>query len=183
MAPSVSPCRHTTVVTLSSMRVDRGLRVGQRHGDRVGLEMGDGALDVGHQHRRQVAADALADHDPHHGDVLGLAGQREGRRLPAAARELVGEVVEGVGRVRVGLHHEADGRDAGLRVAVADELERTQLGDVLGEPAGGVVAGLVDAPIAGAAEPQEVVVPGDHLAGGARLSPIHNRDTVSIAGE
>src|SRR5271157_1987692 len=77
----------------SDVGMDRHVRLGERHGDRVLAEMGEGALDVVHQQLRHVAADALADHHAHHRDVLGPAGQREGRNLPATLQQPVGQVV------------------------------------------------------------------------------------------
>ena len=67
--------------------------LGHRDGDRMFLEMVDRALDVFHQQGGHVPADSLADHDPHDGDVLGLAGQGEGGNLPAALQQPVGQVV------------------------------------------------------------------------------------------
>src|SRR6185437_11748034 len=58
-----------------------------------------------------------------------------------------------------------DGGDSGVRVAVAQQLERAQLDDLRGQVLADVVGRLMDGPVALMAEPQEIVVTGDDLAG------------------
>jgi hypothetical protein len=55
-------------------------------GDRVLLEVLNGAPDIFEQLRGHVAADTLTNHHAHHRGVLRLADQREGRNLPATIR-------------------------------------------------------------------------------------------------
>ena len=104
----------------------------------------DGVPDVVEQQRGQVPADALADQDPLHRDVGHRAGQRVGRHLPAADAQPVGQVVERVAGVFALADPPGDRRDAGGRVAVAQQLERPELDDLAGQVLAGVVAGVVE---------------------------------------
>ena len=117
------------------------LLLGHRHGDRVLVEVGDGVTEVVEQDVGQVAADVLAHQDALHGDVGRGAGERVGGHLPAPDAQPVGQVVERVAGIDAVGQLPGDGRDAGLGVAVAEELERPQLHDLLGQVAAGGVGG------------------------------------------
>ncbi len=127
-------------------------RTGHRAADRVLAEVGQRAPHVVHEQRGQVAADAVSHKDALDHQVLPVRRHRVGRHLPAAGAQPVGVVVEGVaGAFGVGLQGPGDRRDPGLHVAAEDDPERTHVGDLVGEVAGGVVAGLVHPEVALAA--------------------------------
>jgi len=84
------------------------------------------------------------------------------RHEPAVRAQTIGQVEE---REAVPFPvAQRPGHGGQATVAVVEELERAQAGDLLGQVAGGVVAGLVDPPVALAAEPQEGVVLSGDLA-------------------
>src|SRR5450830_1560500 len=49
----------------------------------VGVEFVDDGVEVGQQKVGEVVAEAVAAHDPQHGKVLAVRGERVGRDLPA----------------------------------------------------------------------------------------------------
>src|SRR5215469_16716500 len=151
------------------------LLLGHGHGDWVFAEVGYGVADVAEQEGGQVAADALADQDALDGDVRGRSGEGVGGYLPAGVAEPVGQVEERVAGVLAVADPPGDGRDPGVGVAVTQQVEGTQLGDLGGEVLADVVARGVDAAVAVVAEPDEVVVAGDDLPGRAGEVDLEHR--------
>ena len=133
------------------------------------------ASEVVHQHPGHVAADALAQQDALHRDVGRRAGQRVRRHLPAAHPQPVGEVEQRVAGVLALGDPPGHGGDRRLRVAVAEDLERPERRDRLGELLAGAVAVVVDAPVALATQPDEVVVLGDDRPGRAGEVDLEHR--------
>src|SRR5262249_55912633 len=112
-----------------------------------------------------VVADAQADQDALDRDVRGRSGQGVSRHLPASAAQPVGQVEQGIAGVLAFADPPGDGRYAGVRVAVAQQLEGAQLDDLGRQVLADVVGRLVDAAVTIPSEPQEVVVAGDDLSG------------------
>src|SRR5580698_1784376 len=129
--------------------------------------MADGVPEVIEQQGGHVLADAQPDQNALHGYTGGCSGEGVGRYLPAAGAQPVSEVEQGVAGVFAVAYPPGHRRDAGGRIAVAQELERTELDDLRGEVLADRIGRVVDAFVALKAETQEVVVLGDDLPGRA----------------
>jgi hypothetical protein len=90
------------------------------------LKVGDRGRKVIQEKGGQIAIDTLADQDALNGDVRGRSGQGVGRHLPAPVAEPVGQVVQGLTGLLAGFDAPRHRRDAGARIAEAQQLERTQ---------------------------------------------------------
>ncbi len=141
------------------------LLLGHGHGDRVLAEVGDGIAEVLEQQGGHVPADAQADQDALYGDVRGAAGKGVGGHLPPLVAQPVGQIEQRVAGVLAVADPPGYGRDPGVGVAVAQQLERPQLDDLRGQVLADVIGRLMDPAVAVLAEPEEVVVTGDDLAG------------------
>src|SRR5439155_20810514 len=98
-----------------------------------------------------------------HREVGRGPGKSAGRYLPAAGAQPVGEVEQGVPGILALGDAPGDRGYSGAGIAVAEQLERAQLGDLAGEVLAYLVGGQVNAPVALEAKAQEVVVTGDDL--------------------
>src|SRR5262249_31979345 len=94
-----------------------------------------------------------------------VPGRVEAGHRQAPVPQPVGQVEQGVAGILALSYPPGDRRDAGGRVAVAEQLERAQLDDLRREVLPDVVGGLMDLPVALEAQAQEVVVAGDDLPG------------------
>src|SRR5215469_16269357 len=152
-----------------------GFFLGHGHGDRVLGEVGDRVAEVVEQQGGHVAGDAEGDQDALDRDVGGGPGQGVGGHLPPAGAQPVGQVEQRVPGVLALADPPGDRRDPGVRVAVAQQLERAQLDDLGGEVLADVVGGHVNLAIPVEPQAQEVVVRGDDLPGRAGEIDLEHR--------
>src|SRR4051812_2058737 len=139
-------------VTPSVVEAARLLLVG--HGGVEVVEPVDGLAQVCQEQLGHVGAEAVADDDPQHREVLPLGRHRVGRDQPAALAQLPGQVEDAVlGDLRL----QREGDDGQVR-AVGDDMELGHAGQRSGDVQGDVLAGLLDHPVALAAQPQELEV-------------------------
>ena len=144
------------------------------------FEVVDRPFHVVDQQRAEIAADAVPDQNPLNRQILHIGGQRIGGHLPAASTQPICQVVEAEARVDAVFHFPAQRRNARVHLAVVDDLERSQLFDLVGDVLGRVVAGRVNLAVAFPAQSQEVVVLADDLAAGAREV---QRDVAHVAAQ
>ena len=130
-------------------------------------EVGHRLPEVLQEQGGQILADPQADQDALHGYAGSGAGEGVGLHLPPLVAQPVGQVEQGVTRIHAVADAPGDGRDPGLRVAVAQELEGAQLDDLGGEVLAGRVGRVVNPPVPLVAKAQEVVVLRDDLPGRA----------------
>src|ERR1022692_3783513 len=130
-------------------------------------EVGHGGPEVIKEQGGHVLTHAQANQNALHGYVGSCSGEGVGRHLPSPGSQPVGQVEKGVAGVCSFADSPGDRRDASVRVAVTEELERAKLDDLGGEVLTDRIGRVVDAPVALMAETEEVVVLGDDLPGWA----------------
>ncbi len=110
-----------------------------------------------------IFAEAAAHHDPLHGDLLQISGQRIGRHLPAEHPQPVGEVVERPARLMI--FFEPPGEDRDIR-SVVPELEGFHRADLRGQLLSDLARGLLHFGEPFTAQSEELVVLQEHLRPG-----------------
>src|ERR1051325_2361468 len=144
------------VTSLSQVAESARLLLGHGYGHRVLAEVGDRVAEVIQQQGGHVLADAQADQDALYGDIGNPSGEGVGRYLPALVAQPVGQGEQGVAGVLALADPPGDRRDARVRVAVTQQLERPGLDDLGRQGLPALIGRLVDAPVALMPEPQEV---------------------------